>query len=174
MKFFSKTLVLGLMNALLASALKAATYYCDPAAGSMSNPGTSASPWSTLEAVFAAGKTFQASDVINLRNGYHGFPNITGNNSGNVTIQAQSGHTPTVKKLTANNASRWVVSGLTISPEVVGSYEKGNFVNLPSNCSFITVQSCLIYSAQSISGWTATDWVNRAGTGVQVSAPNTV
>ncbi|MBI2946817.1 MAG: right-handed parallel beta-helix repeat-containing protein [Verrucomicrobia bacterium] len=174
MKTFLKTLFVTLLSLPWFASLRAATYYCDPATGSMSNPGTSTSPWSTLEAVFAAGKTFQAGDVINLRNGYHGFPNITGNNSGNVTIQAQSGHTPTAKKLSASNASRWVVAGLTISPEVVGSYERGNFINLPSSCSFITVQSCLIYSAQSISGWTATDWVNRAGTGIQVSSANTV
>src|SRR5690606_15427910 len=40
------------------------TYYVDPTNGSMSNPGTSAQPWSTLEDVFDAGKTFNAGDII--------------------------------------------------------------------------------------------------------------
>src|SRR5688572_26147508 len=41
----------------------AATYYVDPAAANMSNAGSSTAPWSTLEAVFTANKTFAGGDV---------------------------------------------------------------------------------------------------------------
>src|SRR5579859_2135172 len=137
----------------------ATDYYCDPASGSMSNPGTSASPWSTLEAVFAAGKTFSAGDNIYLRNGYHGFPVITGNNSGYVTIQPQAGQSPGLKMLLVQNASKWVISGLTISPELNGQYfnSETNIVELKSSASYITIQNCFIYGALSLTGWSFTD-----------------
>src|SRR5688572_7588524 len=56
---------------LLFATASATTYHVDPASGQMSNPGSAAQPWSTLEAVFAANKTFAAGDVILLKSGYH-------------------------------------------------------------------------------------------------------
>lgn len=150
------------------------SYYVDPSSGSMSNPGTSAQPWSTLEAVFSAGKTFSSGDTIYLRNGYHGFPTITGNPAGNVTIQPQSGHSPTAKKVIFNNASNFTLSDLEISPELVSSYEQGTFVTINSNCSDIVLSDCLIYSAASISGWSASDWTSKSGTGVSCSGEDCV
>ena len=44
-------------------------YYCDPVNGNMSNPGTLASPWGSLEAVFNQGLTFNGGDKIYLMNG---------------------------------------------------------------------------------------------------------
>lgn len=161
---------------LAGGALNAATYYCDPATGDMANPGTSASPWSTLEAVFAANKTFVAGDIINLRTGHHGSPSIKGINSGDVTIQAESGHTPTVRKITAsyNAASHWVISGLTVSPETAGVSEGGRYVYFLPGCHYMTVKNCLIYSASNITGWTATDWASKAGAGIVSYADHTV
>lgn len=157
--------------ALTASA-PAATYYVDPAAGSMSNPGSSASPWSTLEAVFAAGKTFAAGDVINLRNGYHGAPTVTGTNSANVTIQPQSGHAPRLRKLTVSSASRWVITGLDINPLHAGatSYDTGTHVSIQSSASYITFSKNTVRSATSIAGWTEAQWPGRTGTGISVGA----
>gem|GEM_PF-1032243 len=154
--------------------MHATDYYVDPATGSMSNDGSFENPWSTLEDVFAAGKTFVAGDVIFLRDGYHGFPTVTGHHSGNVTIQPQSGHVPEVKKLIVDDASWWVISGLTVSPEVVGSYEKGTFVVLNSNTSNVTVKDCFIYSTTDSSGWTAQNWVDRAGNGISIRGDNQV
>jgi hypothetical protein len=45
----------------------AETYYAEPNVGSMSNPGTAEQPWSTFEAVAAAGRSFVAGDVLVLR-----------------------------------------------------------------------------------------------------------
>jgi parallel beta-helix repeat protein len=150
----------------------ATNYYCDPASGNMSNPGTSASPWSTLEAVFTANKTFAAADIIYLRKGYHGFPAIKGNNSGYVSIQPESGHAPTVKKISVTNATKWIISGLTVSPEVVNSYEGGTFVDIRSSSSYITLQNCFIYSTLNPAGWSQTDWETRTGDGIICSGPN--
>jgi len=159
---------------LAVTELPAASYYCDPASGSMSNPGTAALPWSTLQAVFAANKTFAAGDVIYLRSGYHGAPQVRGLNSDFVTIQPDTGATPTAKSLSTYMASKWIVSGLTVSPEFGGTLFTGNYVTLDQTSSYITVQNCLIYSAASITGWTAADWKSHAGTGIFSYAPNTV
>src|SRR6187402_3924921 len=99
----------------------AAIYYCNPATGSMTNNGSFGSPWSTLEAVFAAHKTFVADDVILLYSGYHGTPYVRGNNSGYVSIRAIPGEVPMLKKLVVFEAQRWFIEGLSISPEYAGS-----------------------------------------------------
>jgi hypothetical protein len=151
----------------------AGNFYVDPATGSMSNPGTSSSPWSTLEAVFAAGKTFSPGDIIHLRTGYHGFPTVAGHNADDVTIQAQSGHTPRARKLAFNNASNWVVRDLDICPLHAGasSYDTGTHVNIPSNSSDIAVLNCRVRSAFSITGWLDTDWPGRTGKAFGVAGP---
>lgn len=169
--FLRLSVLLGLFTS---ATLHAADYYCDPATGNMANPGTSTSPWSTLEAVFAANKTFASGDVIHLRDGHHGYPTIKGANSGDVTIQAQAGHSPTLKKLTAQSpASRWLISGLTISTETAAAPETGLLVYFPAGCSHITVQDCLIYAASNITGWTAADWAAKANSGIRSHAPHT-
>lgn len=155
------------------SDLQAVSYYVDPSSGSMANNGSSGSPWSTLEAVFSSGKIFQGGDIIYLRNGYHGFPVISGNNSGTVTIQPQSGHSPTMKKLSFFNASRWVVSDVTISPQVIGQYDTtGSLVYIESNCNLITLQDSHIYNTTTVSGWTAAQVASRTGIAVRCRAPN--
>jgi len=157
---------------LVGSSTYGASYYCDPAAGKMSNPGTSDLPWSALEAVFAANKTFAAGDTIFLRKGYHGFPTVKGINSGYVTIKPQGNDTVKVKKLIVQNAAKWVISGLTISPEVVSSYEGGNFVDIQSTSSYITLENCFIYSTLNAAGWTQSDYGTKTGNGIECDAPN--
>ena len=146
-------------------------YYCDPVNGSMSNPGTSASPWSTLQAVFAAGKTFVSGDVIYLRDGNHGAPVITGNiASGNVTVIAQAGHSPVMSRLTMNG-TRWIVSKVTVTPEVNGSYSPGGQI-VRLNGSNNTIRESQIYSGANSSGWTLAQWQARAMNGIYLSGSN--
>lgn len=159
---------------LISPSAQAVDYYVDPAIGNINNSGSSSAPWSTLQAVFTAGKIFAAGDIIYLRNGFHGSPSVTGLNSGNVTIRAQSGHIPKLKNLVVTNASRWVLSELNISPENAGVVDKTTrMVYVHSNCSYITIQRCAIYSAASIAGWTATDWSTKAADGFWTYGPNT-
>lgn len=171
-------LTCGIMLPTLPSA-GATTYYADPTAGNMLNPGTSNSPWSTLEAVFTANKTFVAGDMILLRSGYHGFPQIKGTNSGEVTIQPVAGANPTVKKLVVKAAAYWVILGLDICPSNAGPglYDpNAKLVDIQSACHHITLRNCVIKGAPSIVGWTQSDWTNRlGGWGVALStaAPST-
>lgn len=156
--------------------LHATDYYCDPVNGSMSNSGTSVSPWSTLAAVFAANKTFAAGDVIYLRNGFHGFPVVEGINTGNVSIKPQSGHFPGIKQLLVRNAAYWDISGLTVSPELVGEYYNvlTELVRIESTAANITLQHCYLYGALNITGWSASDILAKLPFGIYCDAPNSL
>jgi len=154
---------------LAGPAARAASYYVDPATGSMSNPGTSASPWSTLEAVFTAKKTFAAGDVIYLRSGYHGAPYIKGYNS--LTIQPDTGANPELKTLVINSSSQMVISGLDICPANAApdTYVTGNIVDIQGGTSYITLQNCLIRGAKDITNWSVTDWQTKLGKGSAIN-----
>lgn len=156
----------------------AATYYVDPATGSMAFPGTSSSPWSTLEDVFTANKIFAPGDVILLRTGYHGSPQIKGVNASLVTIQPDTGATPKVKKLVIKTAANWLISGLDICPQNAGAsiYDTGRLVDVQGTASDITVKNCLIRAASDITGWTATQWqtlLTKGSNAVYVAGPRT-
>jgi Chitobiase/beta-hexosaminidase C-terminal domain/Right handed beta helix region len=156
------------------------TYYVDPIAGSMNYPGTAAAPWSTLQEVFAARKTFVAGDVIYLRSGNHGFPVITGDNTGDVTIIKQAGHEPVINRIDFIGATHWVLDGVevhtTAAPPaahplthpVFPVYEN-TLVRITSASSEITLRDCSIYSIGNSSGWTADDWNTRAWNGVYIN-----
>lgn len=153
----------------------AASYYVDPATGSMTNPGTAALPWSTLEAVFAANKTFAGGDTIYCRTGYHGFPTIKKANATDVTIMPDAGATPTLKMILFNTAaSHWVVDGFDICPENAGAglYAKGNLVDIESAATLITIRNCTIRGVNSIDGYTINDWYNNVPSGIFVRATN--
>lgn len=158
---------------------RATTYHVDPAIGSMGNPGTAAQPWSTLEAVFAASKTFAPGDVIQLHSGYHGIPQIKGVNTSTVLIVPAPGAHAKVRRLVVKSAAQWVIFGLDICPANAGpdTYDPGvKLVDIQNTCNFITLRNCLIRGAPSITGWSQADWTNRLGSAsaLQTAAPNTV
>ena len=153
----------------------AATYHADPETGSMSNPGTAEAPWSSLEAVFAAGKTFEAGDIILLRSGYHGLPEVKGRNSAAAFIQPEAGALPKIRKLTVKDASDWVISGLDISPENTTPVAYGiTLVDIQNSCTRITISGCQMRAAADTSGWDVADWQDNAGHGISSKAPYTV
>ena len=68
--------------------------------GSMANSGSSVSPWSTLEAVFAANKTFSARRRPSAAvPAFHGLPQIKGTNAAVVSIVPSVGAHPTLRRL---------------------------------------------------------------------------
>lgn len=159
--------------------LMAADYYADPVNGSMSNPGTAAQPWSTLNAVFAAlpYKVFAPGDVIYARSGYHGSFGIKAPHGNGATIRPESGATALISKFSATGVSGWTFDNLDICPEYLapGSYDPGTLVNITSLCSNITITNCRINHALTTTGWSVADWNSRAdGTAISVSSPNSV
>ncbi|MBW8041256.1 MAG: PASTA domain-containing protein [Planctomycetes bacterium] len=129
--------------------LEAETFYVDPINGNMSNDGSYDYPWETLQAVFGnelietrvyetlppgpntpfviknAGAPVKAGDTILLRSGYHGGVNYKGAfNSDYITIAAQEGHTPYLKRIRLISVSKWILRGLTVSPEPASKNER--------------------------------------------------
>lgn len=143
-------------------------YFSDPIHGSMTNAGTSSSPWSSLEAIFAANKTFRAGDTIRLRNGHHGAPSIKGHNAGYVTIAPQAGHSPTLKCVVFKDASRWILENVTISPETAPPYSKVTLLNIMRNCTSVVVRGSALYSVADASGWSAAQWSTNACNGIRL------
>jgi hypothetical protein len=153
------------------------SFYCDPVNGSMSNNGSSATPWSTLQAVFDAKKVFSPSDTIFLRTGFHGSPIIKGLNSENVIIKPESGQSPKLTRLHTTAASNWVISGLTISPvlnNVAGTVlTGGSIVELDKTSNHITVDNCTIYSTNDPTLFTEAQWVSMP-VGIHCVAPYSI
>ncbi|MCT4580612.1 MAG: T9SS type A sorting domain-containing protein [Flavobacteriales bacterium] len=143
-------------------------YYCDPVNGSMTNPGTQAAPWGSLEAVFNQGTTFNGGDKIILLSGNHGFPKITGVNSSNVEIISHTGHSPIIERIRIGNtahAAFWLLNGLIIQSENTSQYPI-NLIDLYSNTNNITVINCTITSNLTTNNWTRNDWRTKANNGV--------
>lgn len=159
MRFVIKRFSLGLLLLSAAGLSHAATYYVNPATGNMSNNGTSAAtPWSTLAAVFSAGKTFAGGDTIYLYTGNHGSPTVTGNIAGaGVAIRAMSGQTPGLVNIVFSNASGWTIDGLSISPMHVNStnWQNTTLVDILATSHHITVKNCDVYQVNNTTGWTA-------------------
>ena len=163
-----KSIVILLLFFLQSIAVFSTNYYCDPVNGSMSNNGSLASPWGSLEAVFNQGVNINGGDKLILLNGNHGFPKILGINSSNVEIIPQNGHTPIINRLRIGNttaATNWLLNGLTIQSENVNQYPI-NLVELYPNATNITVINCTITSNQNTSSWNRNDWRTKANNGI--------
>lgn len=128
---------IALLCCLAAPAVFAADYHVDPVQGSMANSGTALLPWSTLEAVFAAGKSFQPGDRLFLRRGYHGTLTVSGINTGDVLVVAEPGHTPAVH-ISLLNAHHWYFKGLTL----LSTVDIDNQTN--ENSDYNTFEDCYL------------------------------
>lgn len=142
-------------------------FYCDPVNGNMDNVGDSLNPWGSLQEVFSSNITFEEGDVIFLRDGYHGRPEIVGKNDGNVYIVAQANHSPKVRRLNIVFAENWVISGLEISPEFAGISEKGDYLKMVANAKNIVVENCHIYAIKNSNVWDNNQaWYDNCGNGI--------
>jgi len=145
---------------LAAAALPAAAgdYYLSATGGSMSNPGTQASPWPNLQTVAASGRTFATGDVLILMAGHHGSPRLVTANPGFVIVRPQTGARATLKKLSFSSAARfWRVQGLEISPSTAPTYTADVLIDM-SSASDLIVEDCQGYSVQDSRGWTSDNW----------------
>lgn len=147
----------------------AENYYVDPKNGNINNSGDADNPWDTLEQVFRQRKTIAAGDTLFLFNGYHGSPNIRGNNDEIVVIKPLDNHQPELKSVTFSSANKWSLSGVTISPETAAEYEKSTLVTINSTASEIIVENCFCYSVKDNSSWTSTDWSSNSCSGASIS-----
>ncbi len=174
-------------------------FYVDPANGSMTNDGSAAAPWSTLEEVIDAGKIESrqpvdypyeagdalepknqgapvgAGDTLYLRSGYHGDIHINSYfNTAPVSVIAQPGHTPQLMRIRLTGAYHWFFSHLTISPVYAQSFERVTLMDIETHgysgpCRHITAEACTLYSVPDASGWSQDDWNTLSCNGIGIS-----
>ncbi len=161
---------------LRASVARAAEFFVDPAAGTPTGDGSSASPWQRIDAVIAAGAfgaTIKAGDTVWLRTGYHGALAIkSGNYTPAITIAAAAGEKPTLSRVTFNATQGWVLAGMSISPSYAPTPTVGDMVLVDTSSARVTVKDCDLFSVNDISAWGATEWINAASSGIFVRGKN--
>lgn len=180
----------GLMLIAPATAIYAGnTFYVDPIRGSMNDDGSSDRPWRTLQEVFEQGKieTFdknggiknsggpvKGGDTILLRSGYHGDVTYDGAfNTSYITIAAEEGQEPKLKRLRFRGASKWIIRGLTISPSFAFPFERVTLVDIFSRFGYgessdIVIEDCFLYTVFDSTNWTANDWNTKACDGINL------
>jgi parallel beta-helix repeat protein len=153
--------------------LSATNYYSDPTtAGKMTNTGTAASPWGSLNAIFAAGKTFIAGDTIFLKTGNHGYAVVKGSNAGFVVITPAPGHSPIVERMRIGNGTNqtdyWKLENLTVQSEstLMGSETGIWLIDIYPKSTHITISNCIICSSNNTTDWTRDDWRTRCNSGI--------
>ncbi|MDD5672706.1 MAG: right-handed parallel beta-helix repeat-containing protein [Chitinivibrionales bacterium] len=191
---------------LLAAAMlfnaDAKTFYIDPASGNLSNDGSQAHPWKTLQEVldnnkvqsraystnpYAPGDTLKvinqgapvnAGDTLLLNSGYHGDISIQAAvNADYITIAAAAGQIPQVNHILISGASRWKIQGLTVSAafDTVGHNRDLLYINTngwAGPSSAITVENCSLYTVKDASAWSMNDWGSYACTGARLHGKN--
>ncbi len=172
---------------LLANVSYAAVFYVDPVNGDVAGDGSAERPWKTVEQVLE-GKLIQtrdrsgrlknpdapvrAGDTILLRSGYHGEIYCRGAyNDDYITIAAEAGHTPEVRRVFFATASKWVIRGLTICPEFAPEFKRDRLIYIvdwggPS--SDFVIEDNMLYSTADGSSWSAEQWNERVCYGVSV------
>jgi MYXO-CTERM domain-containing protein len=184
------------------AAAHAKDFYVDPAKGSMSNDGSAAKPWKTLEEVVAAnliesqtweslpytpgaklvpknaGAPVKAGDTIYLRDGYHGDVSLTGYyNAAQITVAAESGQAPKLKRVLIRAGQNWLISGLHVSPEFAPTYEPQTMITVESHnfqgpVSDVIIEGCSLRSKEDVSAWTAANWDQLSANGFSIGGKN--
>lgn len=183
--------VLSLTLLFMPGAQAGTVYFLDPVNGKLANDGSKEHPWPGLQAVIVAKKiqaknaqgslvnpagVIRDGDRLWLRSGYHGEVVLKGYYlEQGITVEAQPGQLPKLRRIQLDGGSHWTFSGLDISPAHDPVYVKTTIVSSANNDafgrnSFITIRNCRISSVSNIAGWvTAKDWLDRACNGISLS-----
>jgi hypothetical protein len=153
----------------------------------MDNDGSAERPWSTVEQVFeqnliqtrdTAGRLknpqapVNAGDTILLRSGYHGQIYCRGaHNDDFITIAAEEGHKPKVRRVFFSAAKKWIIRGLTVSPGFAPEYKRDRIiyvVNWGGPSADFIIENNTLYSSVDASSWSAKEWDSRVCYGISV------
>ncbi len=166
---------------------RAAVFYVDPERGDMAGDGSAERPWKTIQQVFernmiqSRDKTgrlknpdapVKAGDTILLRSGYHGEIYCRGAyNDDYITIAAEKGHEPKVRRIFFSTAGKWIIRGLKVSPAFAPEYKRDRLIYVvdwggPS--SDFVIENNTLCSSQDAPSWSAEQWDNLACYGISV------
>ena len=165
----------------------AAVFYVDPERGDMAGDGSTERPWKTIQQVFERNmiqthdKTgrlknpdapIKSGDTILLRSGYHGEIYCRGAcNEDYITIAAEEGHEPKVRRIFFSNASKWIIRGLKASPAFAPEYKRNRLiyvVNWGGSSSDFVIENNTLCSSEDASSWSAEQWDKLACYGISV------
>jgi parallel beta-helix repeat protein len=185
--YASSLLVTFALECLAASVLYGTVFYVDPEKGDMDNDGSAEHPWRTVEQVFeqnliqtrdTAGRLkipqapVKAGDTILLRSGYHGEIYCRGaHNDDFITIAAEEGHKPRVRRVFFSAAKKWVIRGLTVSPCFAPTYKRDRLiyvVNWGGPSADFVIENNTLYSSVDASSWSAKEWDSLVCYGISV------
>jgi len=175
------------LQCLAASVLYGTSFYVDPENGNMDNDGSAERPWGTVEQVFkqnliqtrdTAGRLknpqapVKAGDTILLRSGYHGEIYCRGaNNDDFITIAAEKGHKPKIRRVFFSAAKKWIIRGLTVSPGFAPEYKRDRLiyvVNWGGPSADFVIENNTLYSSADASSWSAKQWNSLVCYGISV------
>lgn len=178
-----------ILQLALAGAVRGAVFYVDPETGSMSNDGSTEKPWKTAQEVFRqnliqtrdpAGKIknpnapVKPGDTILLRSGYHGAIYFRGAaNDDFITVAAQNGQNPRLSRIFFDAAKKWIIRGLTVSPEFAPEYKKDRLiyvVNWGGPSADFIIEDNTLFSSKEAPSWSAEQWNEKMCYGIGVLA----
>jgi len=183
----SSLLVTFALECLAASVLYGMVFYVDPEKGDMDNDGSAEHPWRTVEQVFeqnliqtrdTAGRLknpqapVKAGDTILLRSGYHGEIYCRGaHNDDFITIAAEEGHKPRVRRVFFSASRKWVIRGLTVSPCFAPEYKRDRLIYVVDwggpSADFV-IENNTLYSSVDGPSWSAKEWDSLVCYGISV------
>lgn len=103
-------------------------------------------------------------ETILLRTANYGALSITNRrNQVDITLAADSGHTPRFTRVTISNSSHWIIRGVQIRPTAATAAA----VSLAG--TELTFENSSISFADHANGWTASDWVANTASGIAIS-----
>ena len=170
-----------------ASALHATVFYVDPQKGDIANDGSAERPWRTIQEVFEQNlihtrhsngsfknpyAPVKAGDTVLLRSGYHGEIYCRrAYNDDYITIAADKGHKPRVRRIFFSSAGKWIIRGLTVSPGFAPEYKRDRLiyiVNWGGPSADFVIENNTLYSMAEASSWSAKEWNSLACYGITV------
>ncbi len=172
---------------LAVSILYGTVFYVDPEKGAMDNDGSAERPWKTVEQVFeqsliqtrdTAGylknpqAPVKAGDTILLCSGYHGQIYCRGAcNDDFITISAEQGHKPKVRRIFFSASKKWVIRGLTVSPGFAHEYKRDRLIYVVDwggpSADFV-IENNTLYSSLDAPSWSAKEWDSLVCYGISV------
>jgi len=185
-----------LTGLFVAESLFATVFHLNPESGMLTNDGSAANPWPSLEEVINAGyiQSFKygnlpyngsnvlvetntsglvrPGDTLLLHGGLHGDVILHQyNNPDFITIMAAKETTPVIRKVHLRAATRWRFVGVTVSSEPYGEYVQDPCFWLNSHgwqgpVSRIEIIGCHLYSTLDNASWSAADWRARVRRGI--------
>ncbi|MBW8040146.1 MAG: hypothetical protein FVQ85_09130 [Planctomycetes bacterium] len=183
----SSFLVAFALECLAAGVLHASVFYVDPVKGDMNNDGSAEHPWRTIEQVFKQNliqtrdtigrlknpqAPVKAGDSILLRSGYHGeIYYRRAYNDDFITIAAQKGHKPKVRRVFFSAAGKWIIRGLTVSPGFAPEYKRDRIiyvVNWDGPSTDFIIENNTLYSSEDANSWSAKQWDSLVCYGISV------